>query len=170
MEMQGDKEVVLAAVVQSGRALEHASAELRADQEVVLAAVGQDGLALLFASDELRADRDVCGAAVAQNGRALRWASEVLIGDEALVVRAVAQTGLALLYASEDLKRGGLRARLAAHLAAHRNFLRLLWAARTRALHFPHELQRLVFDYAFAKRAHKLSVMRAAAAHLESAA
>jgi hypothetical protein len=62
-----------------------------------------------------------------------------------------------------------LRALLAAHLAAHGNFLRFLWATQRRALHFPLEIQRLVFDYAFANRAHKLDMMRAAAAHLESA-
>ena len=47
-ELQGDREVVLAAVTQHGRALEYASAELQGDREVVLAAVAQHGQALEY--------------------------------------------------------------------------------------------------------------------------
>ena len=47
-ELQADREVVLAAVRQAGRALMCASEELRADREVVLAAVEQDPVALLY--------------------------------------------------------------------------------------------------------------------------
>ena len=49
----------MAAVRQRGWALNYASPELRADREVVLAAVRQNGRALefaIFASEELRAD------------------------------------------------------------------------------------------------------------------
>ena len=60
--------VVLAAVQQSGEALQFASEELKADREVVLAAVQQDGLALEHASEELRANREVVLAAVKQKG------------------------------------------------------------------------------------------------------
>ena len=52
-ELKADKEVVLAAVGQGGRALRYAS-ELKADKEVVLAAVGQNGDAVEHATDELR--------------------------------------------------------------------------------------------------------------------
>ena len=41
-----DRGVVMAAVEQDGRALQHASAELQADRGVVLAAVAQTGSAL----------------------------------------------------------------------------------------------------------------------------
>jgi hypothetical protein len=62
-ELHGDKDVVLAAVKESGFALQCASTELRADKEVVLAAVKQDGDALGFASKELQKDEEVILAA-----------------------------------------------------------------------------------------------------------
>ena len=65
--LMADREVVLAAVKQSGWALEHASDELKADRDLVLAAVEQDGKALEYASDELKADREVVLAARKQN-------------------------------------------------------------------------------------------------------
>ena len=53
--LRADKEVVLAAVKQNGKALQFASEDLTADKEVVLAAVQQYGLALSHASPELQA-------------------------------------------------------------------------------------------------------------------
>ena len=47
---------MLAAVLQFGGALEHASAELRGDREVVLAAVANYGRSLYFASAGLKVD------------------------------------------------------------------------------------------------------------------
>jgi hypothetical protein len=65
-ELRADREVVLAAVAQRGRALEHADASLRVDREVVLAAVAQDGHAL----EQQRPTR--CGAAVHRRGARVR--------------------------------------------------------------------------------------------------
>jgi len=42
-DLEADKEVVLAAVVRDGRALQYASADLMADKQVVLAAVRDEG-------------------------------------------------------------------------------------------------------------------------------
>eukprot|EP00969_Alexandrium_andersonii_P257126 11368259-Alexandrium_andersonii.AAC.1 len=58
---------MLAAVAYDGWALMLASKELRADKDVVLAAVKESGRGqtLQFASEELRADKDVVLAAVA---------------------------------------------------------------------------------------------------------
>jgi len=78
---------VLAAVVQDGKALQYVSPELQGDREVVLAAVAQnvtgtvfrvssaegrsgggaDGFALKYASAELQGDREVALAAIAVN-------------------------------------------------------------------------------------------------------
>ena len=58
-ELRADKEVVLAAVKNSGAQLKFASTELRADKEVVLAAVENKDFAIQFASDELQKDKDV---------------------------------------------------------------------------------------------------------------
>ncbi len=49
-EMQRDKEVVLAAVIQDGNTLQYASEEMQEGKEVVLVAVKQNGLALRYAS------------------------------------------------------------------------------------------------------------------------
>jgi hypothetical protein len=59
-----NKEEVLAAVSNSGEALEFASDELRADKEAVLAAVKQSDKAFRYVSDELKADKDVVIAAL----------------------------------------------------------------------------------------------------------
>ena len=117
-EVQADKEVVFAAVAQSGGALKHAAAELRSDREVVLAAVAGDGSALEYASAELRADREVVLAAVAQDGSALAYAAAELKADREIVLAtkdfdntdkqavlaAVAGDGDALEYTAAELR------------------------------------------------------------------
>ena len=55
-QVQGEREIVLAAVAQYGKALRSAAAELKGDREVVLAAVAQDGNALEYAAAELKGD------------------------------------------------------------------------------------------------------------------
>ena len=52
--MKNTQKVVLAAVKQNGRALEHASVDMRNNEEVVLAAVQEDSWALQFASDQMK--------------------------------------------------------------------------------------------------------------------
>jgi len=54
--LKSDREVVLAAVSQDGKALEYAATELQSDRKVVLAAVSTDMNALLFAGDDLLHD------------------------------------------------------------------------------------------------------------------
>ena len=79
----------LAAVQQSGRALQDAPAELRGDREFMLAAVQQNGRALEYASAELRGDREIVLAAVQQDGDALEYASAELQGDREFISAAV---------------------------------------------------------------------------------
>ena len=45
-ELKSDREIVLAAVKESGDALEFATEELKGDRELILAAVKQNGFAL----------------------------------------------------------------------------------------------------------------------------
>jgi hypothetical protein len=68
---------------------------LKNDKEVVMVAVAQDGRALRFASDALKNDKEVVMVAVAQDGRALEYASDALKNDEEVVMFAVAQGGRA---------------------------------------------------------------------------
>jgi hypothetical protein len=56
---------MLAAVKQTGSALQYASNELKNDRIIVLAAVNQNGQALRFASDELKNDMCILIPAVA---------------------------------------------------------------------------------------------------------
>ena len=65
--------MVLAAVRNSGRALEHASPSLRNDAAVVKVAVTQDATALRFASHKLRCDPDVFETAMASQGSRYGW-------------------------------------------------------------------------------------------------
>jgi len=81
LPFQSDKDVVLAAVNQTGKALRHASSDLQGDKEVVLTAVNQTGEALRYASPDLQGDKEVVLAAVNQTGEALRYASPDLQAD-----------------------------------------------------------------------------------------
>lgn len=54
-----EKEIVMEAVKENGRALEHASKELQNDHEIVMEAVKEDGDALRHASKELQNDREI---------------------------------------------------------------------------------------------------------------
>ena len=75
-ELKGDHEIVMTAVSEDGRALEHATEELKGDHEIVLAAVSENGCALQYAAEELKGDREILMTAVSQNGIALRYAPQ----------------------------------------------------------------------------------------------
>ena len=102
--LQNDRDVVMTAVNQAGRALEYASDALQDDREVVMAACNQYGEALKYASAALRADREVVMAAVNQNGMALQFASDAMKDDREVALAACNQTGIALKHTSGELK------------------------------------------------------------------
>jgi len=81
LPFQSDKDVVLAALNQTGKALRYASSDLKGDKEVVLTAVNQTGEALRYASPDLQGDKEVVLTAVNQTGEALRYASPDLQAD-----------------------------------------------------------------------------------------
>jgi len=85
-----DRAVVLAACMNYGLALAHASIPLQRDREIVLAAVRQNGRALQYAGGELRADKEVVAIAVAQPecGSMIRYASEELRKDRDILITA----------------------------------------------------------------------------------
>jgi hypothetical protein len=99
-EFHSYREIVMAAVQQNGAALEYAASALKADSEIVLAAVRQNGSALQYAALFLRADDDIVMAAVQQNGLALEFACFRLIHDEYIVFAAAQQNWNALEFAS----------------------------------------------------------------------
>ena len=84
-EYQSDKDVVLAAVMQTGFTLKYVRNELNADRDVVLAAVTKDGDALKYAAQELQADKRIVLAAVRQNSLSLMYGSSELQDDEDIV-------------------------------------------------------------------------------------
>eukprot|EP00971_Amphidinium_carterae_P283764 5633515-Amphidinium_carterae.1 len=53
---RADRQIVLRAVQQDGRALQHAAEDCKADRRIVLAAVHNDGWALHYAAEECQAD------------------------------------------------------------------------------------------------------------------
>ena len=57
--LKADRDIVLAAVEQDGRALEYAAKSLKADRGLVLAAIKQSGQALVWASKELQEDQEL---------------------------------------------------------------------------------------------------------------
>lgn len=101
---RADREVVLAAVDQTGIALEAATPELRADREVVWKAVKRSGMALQFAAPALRADRLVVLRAVARTGVALQFAAPELLADIEVVTVAVASDANALQHAAPEMR------------------------------------------------------------------
>ena len=102
--IRDDSEVVLAAVMQNGKALEFASDRLRCAREVVLQSLEEDSAAFGFASPSLHADQDIMLLAVNRNGLTLAHATDELKGNHQLVAAAVCQNGLALRFASPRLQ------------------------------------------------------------------
>eukprot|EP00971_Amphidinium_carterae_P120110 2379305-Amphidinium_carterae.1 len=106
---KSDREIVMAAVLESGHALEFAAPELQSDPTVVLAAVsgtlGGTGVALQYASEELKGDQNIVLAAVSTYGGSIEYASADLRSNRDFVLATVALDGLALEYASDALRQ-----------------------------------------------------------------
>jgi hypothetical protein len=102
-QIKTNEDVVLAAVQQNGRALEHAIS-FQNEKRIVLVAVQQNGLALQYASKKLQGEREVVLAAVRQNGLALQYADDFFKNDKEIGFSAIRQNGWALQYVSKELK------------------------------------------------------------------
>lgn len=100
--LKDDENLVLAAVTQNGQALRFASEKLKGNKDIVIAACSQSGICLQYASKEIRSTKEVVKVAVCQSGEALAYASQDLRGDRDLVLLAVNQNGYALEHASEQ--------------------------------------------------------------------
>lgn len=103
--LKDDENLVLAAVTQNGQALRFASEKLKGNKDIVIAACSQSGVCLQYASQEIRSTKEVVKIAVCQSGNALAYASEALRGDRDLVIVAVNQNGCALQHASDALRK-----------------------------------------------------------------
>jgi hypothetical protein len=101
---KNNKEVIMDAVMQNGRALEYASASVTNDKEYWMAAVTQHCIALWYASDIMKNDKEVVLVAVKHYGRALEYASVAMKNDKEVVMTAVAGHDTALEFASDALK------------------------------------------------------------------
>lgn len=103
--LRSNKELVLAAVQQDGRAIRHASPILQGDKAVVVAAAQENPIALRHACYSLlRADRNFMMLAVQLDGLVLKEASPHLQDDVELVTAAVSNNGLAFEFASDRLR------------------------------------------------------------------
>ncbi len=108
MKDNKDRDEVLAAVKQNGRALEDADKSLQKDKEIVMAAVKQNGWALTYADDTLGADREVVLEAVRNYGEALLAADDSFKTDREIVLEAFksdSEEPLELLYSIDNLSQ-----------------------------------------------------------------
>mmetsp|Transcript_49190 Transcript_49190/g.90737 ORF Transcript_49190/g.90737 Transcript_49190/m.90737 type:complete len:174 (-) Transcript_49190:104-625(-) len=81
--MEWNREDVLIAVRQDGRALQHAPECCRSDPEIVLAAMQQNGQPLQWAAESCRSDREIAQTAVQNSflGLAIQWVADELVED-----------------------------------------------------------------------------------------
>jgi len=103
-KLKADKEIVLVAVTNDGRALDYADEKLKADKEIVLAAVNQNHRALEYANKKLRADKEVVLAALKQDGLALKYADKKLKANKEVVLAALKQEVSSHQYIDKKLK------------------------------------------------------------------
>lgn len=101
---QDDLEIVRQAMLQNVAALEFASLRLRGTKALFLEAVALNTAALQHLTDELREDEDLLREALRWNPFALRFASPALANRKELVMQAVKAEGLALLYAGREMR------------------------------------------------------------------
>ena len=80
-KLKVDKEVILAAVKQNGKALEYTDEKLKADKKIVLLVVKQNGRTLEYADEKLKANKEVVLAAVKQDVSALDYVDDSLKND-----------------------------------------------------------------------------------------
>lgn len=83
-----DREIVLEAVQNDGRALLFVNTMLKSDYEVVLTAVKSRGYSLKFANDEFRRNRKIASLAVKQDVEALQFVHTSLRADREIIVDA----------------------------------------------------------------------------------
>ena len=101
--MQGDREVVMAAVQRQGENFWHASRELQNDRAVVLAAVSSSPYCMRGVAPQFRNDPEII-TAVIENRGTLDCVPDELRSDRAVVMSFVKRHGTDLLYAAPELK------------------------------------------------------------------
>eukprot|EP00435_Cladocopium_sp_Y103_P039324 s278_g10.t1 len=104
--LQGDRDIVMAAVKSSGAALrlvsrQFAAESLRRDPQIALAAVSQDGNALRYT--HLKADRQVVLAAVSNCGLSIQHAAPHLHRDIEIGATAMMEDQRALEFIPQDI-------------------------------------------------------------------
>ena len=104
-ELKKNKSVVLQAVNNDGRSIQHVHETLKNDRTVVLAVVRNDSQAFERTSETFKNDREIVLAAVQRNPSSLQYASNTLKNDKEIVLTAVQRESNALQHASEALKK-----------------------------------------------------------------
>lgn len=99
--LQGDRDIVTAAVKSRGAALRFAAESLRRDPQIALAAVSQDGNALRYT--HLKADRQVVLAAVSNCGLSIQYAAPHLHRDIEVGATAMMEDQRALEFIPQEL-------------------------------------------------------------------
>ena len=103
-----DKDVIRAAVTQTGIALIYASETLKNDEEIVRTAITQDANALAYASERLKDNEDIVRIAVSKNPYTIMHASDRLKRNKDIVCLAVSKNVDALQVLPDELRDGVL--------------------------------------------------------------
>ena len=101
-----DRNEWLQAIIEAPSTLEYAPPELQGDREIVLAAVSRDGATLRCAALELRGDPEIVETAVESDWEALRYISEPLRSSERLIRLGLAQHVGAVQCGNRDVRIG----------------------------------------------------------------
>lgn len=101
--LQGDEEVVIAAVSNCGYAIRYASPRCRSNEGILIIAIHQDGRALEFAPCDMKDNNQMVSVAVNSRGKSLAYASKALRNNFDIVMDAVKNDPYALEYASSTL-------------------------------------------------------------------
>ncbi|CAJ1430415.1 unnamed protein product [Effrenium voratum] len=101
-ELRKDRRLVLGALHANGLMLEHAPS-LQGDAEIVVAAVRSNPAALQFATEKLKGDKAVVLAAVSKDGNTLRYASKAMKASREVVLAAAQQAGEHVLLLADEI-------------------------------------------------------------------
>lgn len=104
LRLQGDKDVVMAALDVGYRSFRYASEELRDQNEILLKAIKDDPRALEFASNRMRDDEALILKCVKENPLAFAFASEKLRNNKEFVRKVCEVSSSSFEHAGETLQ------------------------------------------------------------------
>ncbi len=102
--IRDNKDIVIAAVSEDGRALEFASNRLQDDDLVANIAVNNDGVGFKYISNRLKDNEELLFTAIKQYWHAIEHASDRIKKDKGLILKATEIVGLVLKFVDSSLQ------------------------------------------------------------------